>query len=150
MSRRGWNNVLIFSTLIMIFLFNGLHNKLFSNDQTSELIVDAPFNLYSIDFPGVSLQKEGQNWRLASAQEIRLSNKQLNALVARWQTLQGQPLEVQPSFNSYPKATASFWFQGQQKALVVRLYPVNGQLLAATEEKTYQLPADITLDSLLP
>lgn len=37
LSRKGWNNVIIFSMLIMIFFLNGLHKKIGSDETQAQL-----------------------------------------------------------------------------------------------------------------
>ncbi|WP_017443759.1 hypothetical protein [Gayadomonas joobiniege] len=151
MTRRGWNNVLIFSTLIMIFLFNGLHHKLFSSEADVEVILPPNQHLYSIDFPGVSVQKmsDGQ-WQMMTAQDIYWSSKRIEQLVHQWQQLKAEILTDPPTFKGYPEATVSFWFSNQQKAFVARLYQQQGHLYLTNGKNVYMLPESQNLEALLP
>ena len=65
LSRKAWNNVVIFAMLIMIFFLNGLHHKLNPNEQVSapqRLLPEQTFVL-TLAFPGYKIERIGTAWR---------------------------------------------------------------------------------------
>ena len=124
LSRAGWNNVLIFSSLIMIFLFNGMHLKMFSTeDKPAELqtLLPAEQMILTVDFPNLSIERIGRSWRAVPNSEH--SAEQLYTVLEQWQQLQVQSIDVMPDgVAKYPDAVVSFWFAGEKNAFVVQVF----------------------------
>ncbi len=60
LSRKAWNNVLIFSMLIMIFVFNGLHTKILNNsEQVASQPVFADGQITELRFANVTIERIG-------------------------------------------------------------------------------------------
>ncbi|WP_016956429.1 hypothetical protein [Catenovulum agarivorans] len=141
LSRSGWNNVLIFTSLIMIFLFNGLHLKMFSSDDkpVQQLnLLPADEMILTIDFPNYSLERIGRSWR--TMPESDYSVEQLQVVVEQWQQLQVQPIDVMPNeANQYPDVVVSFWFAGQKQAFVVQIFKLANTTVLRTPNGLVQL-----------
>ncbi|WP_440906031.1 hypothetical protein ACMZOO_07275 [Catenovulum sp. SX2] len=149
LSRSGWNNVLIFTSLIMIFLFNGLHLKMFSSDGKpvqQHSLLPADEMILTIDFPNYSLERIGRSWR--TMPESNYSAEQLQAVVEQWQQLQVQPIDVMPNeTKQYPDVVVSFWFAGQKQAFVVQIFKLANTYVLRTPNGLVQV--NQPLDSLL-
>lgn len=79
LSRKAWNNVLIFSMMIMIMLFNGLHKK-FSSEPEETVVTLLPEDalVLTLKFEHTSIERIGQSWRanptVAAMDELALEN----------------------------------------------------------------------------
>lgn len=104
LTKRGWNNVLIFATLFMIVLFNSTHQKFVEGDNSIEKasLIPADAIIQVIDYSGVKFERIGSNWRTQSAVT---GVEELNAeqIVTNWQSLPLERLANSPeiSANSY-------------------------------------------------
>jgi len=65
LSRKAWNNVLIFSMLLMIFFFNGLHKKLNSVPEVPRIqtVLPAQSFVLALSFPEQKIERIGTAWR---------------------------------------------------------------------------------------
>ena len=65
LSRTGWNNVIIFAMLLMIFLFNGLHHKLMQSDSSDLIQPLLPTNSFvlTLAYPEMKIERVGTSWR---------------------------------------------------------------------------------------
>ncbi len=145
LSRKGWNNVLIFSTLLMIFLFNGLHQKLFNKlDDEPEIqqnIIPPTELILTLDLPGVSVERIGRSWRTQPEQKV--SAEQLQQIIHAWQGLIG--LRLNPEALSQwqlnePNRVAVFWFAGQTQGFVVQWFEQSGKVFVKTPQAWFELP----------
>ncbi|EWH10633.1 hypothetical protein DS2_07368 [Catenovulum agarivorans DS-2] len=140
LSRAGWNNILIFSSLIMIFLFNGLHLKIFSNDDDAielSYLLPADQMILTVDFANLSVERIGRSWR--TVPESNHSSEHLHNIIQQWQQLEVQSLHEMPAAaNQYPDRVVSFWFAGQQTAFVVQIFFVQGRTVMQTPNGLFQ------------
>jgi len=90
LSRRGWNNVLIFGVLIIVFLFNFSHKLLLKPKVHQRTLIDSSIMIVEIKTPDFSIKRSGRDW--VSEPNLGLSTHQLSLLVQNWQTL---PLQTQ-------------------------------------------------------
>jgi len=90
LSRKGWNNVLIFAVLIIVFLFNFSHKLLLKPKVRQRTLIDSSAMILEIKTPDLSIKRSGRDW--VSEPNIGLSTHQLSLLVQNWQNL---PLQTQ-------------------------------------------------------
>lgn len=64
LSRRAWNNVLIFAVLILMFLLYGTPQRLADLSHRSTSLLDEQA-LLSVEYPLVRLSRSSQGWRLS-------------------------------------------------------------------------------------
>ncbi|ATC95095.1 hypothetical protein [Pseudoalteromonas tunicata] len=140
LSRAGWNNVIIYSMLLMIFLFNGLHHKLISSD--SEQVIQAIFPeqsfVLTLSYRDVTFERIGTSWRTKTHQtsnEQSLQTRaveQISQLVNQWQTSEAEiatdiaPLQAQLK-QVTTLDTVTVWFAGQAEPAVYDLIELNNQ-----------------------
>ena len=92
LSRRAWNNVLIFSMLIMIMLLNGMHKKFDSADPLAKVPLLPEHSLVlTLDFGKFAIERIGQSWRIKQSDAGEASKKLaavdgavLTAFMATW------------------------------------------------------------------
>lgn len=90
LGRTAWNNVIIFAMLLMIFLFNGLHHKILSSDESSQeqSIIPENSTVLLYQYPTVKIERIGTGWRASKALDYDLS-----LLDVDWRQAQGKLLE---------------------------------------------------------
>ncbi|KPU83038.1 hypothetical protein JI57_02715 [Psychromonas sp. PRT-SC03] len=86
LSKRGWNNVLIFGILIIFFLFNFSQKLLFSVKHNGHTLIDSQLVIMEINTPDFNIKRNGRNW--ISEPSLGLSQKQLTLLVHNWQSIE--------------------------------------------------------------
>lgn len=149
LSRTGWNNVLIFSSLILIFLFNGLHLKIFSKeDKPAQLhtVLPAEQMVLTIDFPNLSVERIGLSWR--TVPKSSYSVERLQEVIEQWLQLQGQSIDAMPEgTGSYPDKVVSFWFAGHNQAFVLQIFNLENVSIISTPTGLVQL--NHRIDSLI-
>lgn len=128
LSRKGWNNVLIFSTLFMIFLFNGMHHKLLSNadsDSQHQTIIPSTELILTLDMPNFSIERIGRSWRAVPEPEPKIGEQQLQNLLLNWKNLTGQRLSSEAAAkwqSQTPDKVAVFWFAGATQGYVIKWF----------------------------
>lgn len=128
LSRKGWNNVLIFSTLFMIFLFNGMHHKLMTNSENQsshQAIIPQTELILTLDMPNFSIERIGRSWRVVPELNRKVSEQRLQDLLLSWKNLTGERLtteDVTQWQSETPDKVAVFWFAGQTQGYVIKWF----------------------------
>lgn len=95
LSRKGWNNVLIFGVLIIIFIFNFSHKLRLSSDLQQRTVIRNDLTIVEIKTPDFKIIRSGRTWK--SEPDLGLSKQQLVSLVDNWQNLE---LETRPAIKT--------------------------------------------------
>ncbi|MEM0515599.1 hypothetical protein WCN91_09265 [Pseudoalteromonas sp. YIC-827] len=124
LSRKAWNNLLIFSMLIMIFVFNGLHHKLGGNSEPEgpQPLLPEQSYILALEYPGVRIERIGSGWRLQGLPEagaVQVDVAELATRVQAWQSMQAEP--GTPS-KSEPLLVATLSLAGEAHPWVFVLY----------------------------
>ena len=131
LGRKGWNNVVIFSMLLMIFFFNGLHTKLNSGpDQPSvQSILPAQSFILALEFPDQKIERIGTSWRATALVQNdptslwQATTANLVGLINEWQSMQLSVVQKQPIFHNTPALTvATVWLAGEQLPWLYQVY----------------------------
>ncbi|MEI5640438.1 MULTISPECIES: hypothetical protein [unclassified Pseudoalteromonas] len=126
MSRKAWNNVVIFSMLLMIFFLNGLHYKLNPSDEALEVESVLPEQSFvlALAFPGYKIERIGTSWRIELPQgsDSRYSTEQLQQLIAKWQQLQVQVIKAPELEDQQALTVARFWLATEELPLSYQLF----------------------------
>ncbi|WP_413691835.1 hypothetical protein [Psychromonas sp. KJ10-2] len=101
LSKKGWNNVLIFGVLLIIFIFNFRQQLNFSNTTQQRPVISPDFTIVEIQTPDFVMTRTGREWKREPS--INLSNENLQSIVDNWQAL---PLDVL-NIQSLPPPTLS-------------------------------------------
>lgn len=85
LSRRSWNNLIIFGVLVLFFLFYIAPNHLamMRNQNTVVTVVQAGQRILQLEFPRAVLKQAGPVWRL----EPGVAAVDANSLLQHWQDL---------------------------------------------------------------
>jgi len=131
LSRRGWNNVLIFSMLLMIFFFNGLHKKLNNVPEAEGMraVLPAQSFVLALAFPEQKIERIGTAWRSqqllsdGSLSEKFTTQQYMADLVAKWQGAELTLAETQTNTHTFTAIyVATLWLAGEQLPFVYQLF----------------------------
>jgi len=134
LSKKGWNNVLIFAVLIVMFTFNFSHKLLLSPKTDERTIIDKQLTIVELHSPDFTIKRVGRGW--ASKPEMGLSQQQLTSLMHNWQQL---------------KLTAQATLKNPQSPFVIQVYtsdqqqPTIVQLIQQGENYLLQIDNEISL-----
>lgn len=149
LGRKGWNNVIIFSMLIMIFFLNGGHKQFLGDEEkpTIRAVLPAQSFVLTLSFINQKIERIGTGWRTTSKQnDIPLtwqaSEQQLKDLVSFWQTIELMVVNESVVFNpNSPLSVATFELAGESLPRVYLLYKGDGQyfLLEKSTQTVFSL-----------
>lgn len=127
MSRKAWNNIIIFAMLLMIFLFNATTNILNNPDDKNQPVGLLPEHslLMTLQSNGFEIQRIGTGWRLVPAADI--TQEQVHAIVENWQMTTITPIETPSPENNSLIVIA--WLAGVDQGLVFQLYQQQQDIL---------------------
>ena len=131
LSRKGWNNVLIFGVLIVVFLFNFSHKLLLKPKVHQRTLIDSSVMIVEIKTPDFAIKRSGRNW--VSEPNLGLSEHQLSLLVQNWQTL---PLDTQSAILE-PKNpfVMQVYTANDAQPIIVRLIQQGENYLLQTDDE---------------
>ncbi|MDF2179284.1 hypothetical protein P2G88_13570 [Aliiglaciecola sp. CAU 1673] len=145
LSRKGWNNVLIFATLLMILLFNQSGRFLTDGEPaTSHTLLPTDIPLMKLEFGAHQLERIGQGWRVRPASS--LDEAQLMALVDHWQQALLIPMG-EADLDTGIVVVA--WLAGEAQGRIFRLVERDDSVWVAYDKKLFQIQ-NKTLDELVP
>lgn len=130
LGRKGWNNVIIFSMLIMIFFLNGWHKDLLGNADAPSLqaVLPAQSFVLTLSFVDQKIERIGTSWRTTALQDDvplvwQASEQQLSDLIERWHSIELAVTNktVVSNLNS-ALSVATFELAGEPFAWVYLLY----------------------------
>lgn len=135
LSKRGWNNVLIFATLLLIILFHQsgefFNQAPVSSQSQSLLPEDVP--VMKIDFGTHRLERIGQGWRIRPGLEI--SESELALLVDNWQQTIVTPFSGGKLQNA---AVVVIWLAGQPQGVVFQITQQGNDVLVQHQGRLYR------------
>ncbi|MEW5682353.1 MAG: hypothetical protein AB1780_08215 [Pseudomonadota bacterium] len=141
LSRRNWNNVLIFAVLILMFVLYGIPQRLAERTANEHRLIPADTELLMVAFGEQRLIKAGPQWQLqpTSAKSVDAAK-----LALAWQHSVLTPADVNTDKSRVPVAQTSVQLVGQTAPLIWLLYPAaDSQFLLqqAGQSQFYQLSA---------
>lgn len=146
LSKRSWNNVLIYSVLVLIGLFFVLPEYLQrKSEQTPQShLIAGEQTLLALHFPSHQIERAGPQWRVVPAD---LSADAIGELLHAWQheTLPA-PSPLNP-VNPILRSEVSVWLTGKPAQQAWQLYQVKEQywLKAVDTELWYRLSDEFAL-----
>lgn len=140
LSKKGFNNLLIFGILLITFIFN-FNQRLREPQQTDQsTVIPKAFTILEIRTPDYTLTRIGRNWQRKPSMGI--SSNKLQQVVNNWQTI---PLDSLTEQNHPPSDfVLTFFVAEQEEAITVQLHQLqNNQYILQVDEKLYlSLPTD--------
>ena len=142
LSRKGWNNVLIFSVLLIIFVFNFSQKLPLSPNVHQRSVIPDNVTIVEIKTPDYQITRLGRGWQ--SQPSLGLSTQQLNTLVNNWQSLK---LATHPPISeNITPYTIQVYIANKDQPIIVQLYQYGEHYLLQTDSdmslllKANQLP----------
>lgn len=118
LSKRAWNNVIIFAMLIMIIMFNMTNNILTGDigvQKTYSLLPEGAV-LMTLEFGPEKIERIGRGWRTSSKQII--DEAELARITAQWQNAEMAPTDKFPTTNTLVVVA---WLAGETQGRVYQL-----------------------------
>ena len=159
LGRKGWNNVIIFSMLIMIFFLNGWHKQFLTGEDKPALQAVLPEQSFVLTFEFVDqkIERIGTSWRTTPLQKDapliwQATEQQLKDLVSYWQNAQLMGVNESVVFNpNSPLYVATFELAGESLPWVYLLYKGAGQYYLLEKNSQRILALDLsTAQQLFP
>jgi hypothetical protein len=134
LSKRGWNNVLIFGVLLVIFIFNFSQNLRLSSSVETQSVIPPDLTILEIQTPDYVITRVGRQW--TQQPSVGLSSEDLQQIVNNWQTM---PLDV---LTEQELTTSTFilrfFIAEQTQPIIVQLHQLqNGQYVLQVNERTF-------------
>jgi hypothetical protein len=145
LSRRNWNNVLIFAVLILMFALYGIPQRLQQKITVAHRLVPVDSELLMVGFASKRLVKAGPQWQLQPQGNTHIDAAQL---ALAWQHSQLIAVDTLPMQSRVPVAQASVQLVGETSPVIWLVYPdtesASGQYLLqqAGNSQFYQLSAE--------
>jgi len=164
LSRTGWNNVIIFSVMIIILLINATNDKLFpseennhDNNNAERLILPQHSVILTLavelsNKQQVLLERAGRSWQLTTQGIIlEKTEQQIEQMMFAWQQSQGLVQAAEIVIDSAQGITVHIVLAGESQARTLILYPLSDQLLIYQQQENIWLALPATLaQQLLP
>lgn len=143
LSKTAWNNVIIFSVMIIILLINGTNNRLFPADNiTNDTLILPEHSVIltlSITLPtkaAVLFERVGKSWQMTSQGVlVDLTNQQIEQLMFIWQQSSGLVQAANIIVDGQIGAEIKISLAGTTQEQKFTLYPLVDQLLLYNQQK---------------
>ncbi|WP_198438663.1 hypothetical protein [Moritella sp. F3] len=151
LSRRGWNNVLIFAVLAMMLIFQYSGKKMNGDDSESQYQSALPSRavVLSMQFDNIQIQRVGS--QLATKPELGLSQPQLQQIIKAWESATFKPVAKDVVIaNLAYGINISFELANLAEPVILILYQIDsGYLLQNWQSQLLQID-EAELQVLLP
>lgn len=153
LSRKGWNNVIIFSMLIMIFFLNGWHKDIGGNNNQPVMQPILPIQSFvlTLSFVDQKIERIGTGWRSTALQPNapRLwqgNEQQLGELINLWQSAQLMAVNEAVVFKpKAPLSVATFELAGEPLPWLYLLYRNDSHYYLLEKNTQRTLSLDLAL-----
>ena len=161
LSRTGWNNVIIFSVMLIIIMINATNDKLFptagkaSNADQLILPQHSVILTLTMDFPEqqrILFERIGRSWQLtAKGIVLDKTDQQIEQMMFAWQQSSGLVQAAEIIIDNDHAIAVQIALAGESQARKFTLYPLNDQLLIHQQKNNTWLALPVTLtQQLLP
>lgn len=136
LSRRNWNNVLIFVVLILMFsLYDWSGSKTTAVTEPIQLVPEHA-QLLSVSVANQRLVKAAGQWQLQPVGHTSVNAQQM---ASAWQYSILQPVVLQAQQSWVPVAQASVQLVGELTPQILLLYPAPAEPSSAATQQQYLL-----------
>lgn len=162
LSRTGWNNVIIFSVMIIIIMINATNEKLFPEEAGQhssaeqkilpEHSVVLTLSILVSEKTSLHFARVGRSWQLTSkGLAVNLTEQQIEQLMFSWQQSSGLVQADDVVIEQSLATEVHIALAGVEQTLVYWLYPLNDQLLIYNQSSDVWLSLPAALSKqLLP
>jgi len=148
LSRVGWNNVIIFSVMIIIIFLNFTNNKLFRRNSEGAYTQDvAIFKDHAVILTltinqQIKIERIGQTWRMTP---IKMKEQALEQMMLSWQQATGNTETLKYDLTKQKVITVSAVIAGDKEPQLLSLYPTQDQLLLYNHQTEQWLSLPIAI-----
>lgn len=143
LSRTAWNNVIIFSVMIIILLINATNDRLFPDGDSENDALLLPEHsvilTLNINFPDkrqLAFERIGRAWQMTSqGMLVDLTNQQIEQLMFSWQQSSGLVQADEILIEGVAAIEVFMNTAASKDELAYRLYPLVDQLLVFNVQK---------------
>ncbi|MCE2593998.1 hypothetical protein K6Y31_04110 [Motilimonas cestriensis] len=153
LSKKAWNNVLIFAVLGMIFIFNFSHKRMLNEEISSPkqtTLLPSHSMILTMQGPDYTIERIGRSWR--SRPDIGLAPEQLNKMMNAWLSEPLATLELPTG--QLPVSQFSqvyqFWLAGVDEPVSLTLYQLESGLVISNWQSQLLQLDELNIHKLLP
>ena len=152
LSKTAWNNVIIFSVMIIILIINTTNNRLFPETDTNDELILPEHSVVltlSIDFPNntsVVFDRIARAWKTTNQGVlVDLTNQQIDQMMLAWQQGSGLVQAADIIVEGQASVEVSIGIAGVEEEQLFTLYPLADQLLVYNQQKKIWLALPATM-----
>ena len=135
LSKRAWNNVLIFACLGMIIIFNLMSGKLIDNAEGSvATILPEQSMILTLEYPNVSIERLGTSWRVNPSEIIQPAD--VERIMNTWLTISG---EISLATSDEEGYRVTLWLAGQEHPMKLWIQPDSQLITDILNQKTWMI-----------
>ena len=135
LSKRAWNNVLIFACLGMIIIFNLMSGKLIDNAEGSiATILPEQSMILTLEYPNVSIERLGTSWRVNPSEFIQPAD--VERIMNTWLTMSG---EISLATSDEEGYRVTLWLAGQEHPMKLWVQPESQLITDILNQKTWMI-----------
>ncbi len=157
LSKTAWNNVIIFSVMIIILLINGTNDRLFpeNNEANDQLLLPehSVVLTLSVFLPGnksITFERIGRAWQMTSQGVLLdLTNQQIEQVMFSWQQSSGLVQADDIVVNGQDGVEVELSLASVEQQQKFTLYPLTDQLLVYNQQKKIWLALPAAISSQL-
>jgi len=148
LSRTGWNNVIIFSVMIIIIFLNFTNDKLFRRNtdgaytQDVAIFSDRAVILTLTINQQIKIERIGQAWRMTP---VKMKAQALEQMMQSWQLATGNTETLKYDLSKQTAINVSAVLAGEDKPQLLSLYPTQDQLLLFNHQKEQWLSLPLAI-----
>ncbi len=154
LSKTGWNNVIIFSVMIIILLINSTNDRLFPGDNKihDELLLPehSVVLTLSISLPNetsVVFERIGRAWQMCNQNiSFDLTNQQIEQMMLSWQQCSGLVQAADIVIDGQDGIEVEISLAGVEQEQIFTLYPLSDQLLVYNQQKKIWLALPVAMN----
>jgi len=138
LSKRGWNNVLIFACMGMIIIFNLMSGKINDNAEGSVVtILPEQSMILTLEYPNVVIERLGTSWRVNPSDTLTADN--VEKAINTWLSLTGEVSLVASEEIGY---RVTLWLAGDEHPKKLWIQPKAMLITDIISQKTWKVSAD--------
>ncbi|MDP2562541.1 hypothetical protein [Psychrobium sp. 1_MG-2023] len=148
LSKRGWNNVLMFSCMAMIIIFNLMGDKLVDNAEGDIVpILPEQSMILTLEYPNYSIERLGRGWRVAPANH--LTTELTEQVINTWLALQGEVTLTDSDEAGY---RVKVWLAGSTEPQRFWIQPQAGLITDVLNQQSWRVAPNqlMALESITP
>lgn len=152
LSKTAWNNVIIFSVMIIILIINISNNRLFPEPDTNDELILPEHSVVltlSMAFPNntsVVFDRIARAWKTTNQDVlVDLTNQQIDQMMLAWQQGSGLVQAAEIIIEGQASVEVSIGIAGIEKEQLFTLYTLADQLLVYNQQNKIWLALPATM-----